>query len=300
MKTSEELRPYLDADRVRLQALWGIAGGIVLTILGGLGTAVTGEPVLLGVGFVGLLVMLWGFWRSSKYTLMYKEAVIRRALQKKFDMLIFDPEGGFSRQMIAGTEMISMGNRFHSDDYISAEYNGVHFERSDVRIQQVTSNGKTTTVVTLFEGPWMIFDFGKPFRCDLQVTERRFGSNRRHTGLFGFGARMQKLETESEAFNERFNVYAESPHEAFYLLTPQVQERLLSLAARTDGGLMLCFLGGRLHVAVNTGKNAFEPKLIRAPDGRDAARVAEEIGVITSFVDGLKLDETNTLWKGSV
>lgn len=300
MSVDKRVVSWLELQKLRTQALWGIFGGIALLIPGAAvfitGRMVPGVLMLL----TALGALIWGFTRSNRYTKSYKDVIVRTALERTFDDLVFDPEAGFSRAMLAETRMIAMGNRYHSDDFVSGSYQGVPFQRADVLIQQVTSTGKTTTVVTLFKGPWMIFDFGKPFRCDLQVTERGFGSNRKHTGLFGLGATMTEIKTESAAFNERFRVFAESEHEAFYLLTPALMERIRTLAAHVDGKLMLCFIDGRLHVAVYSNKNEFEPSLFRAPDRRDTERVQASIGLITTFVSTLKLTENIMLWKGSV
>ena len=50
-----------------------------------------------------------------------------------------------------------MGDRYHSEDYISAEYKNIKFEQSDVHIEEehesTDSEGHTTTTyVTIFKG----------------------------------------------------------------------------------------------------------------------------------------------------
>ncbi|MEA4920020.1 MAG: DUF3137 domain-containing protein [Clostridiaceae bacterium] len=281
---------YLTLDTLRKKALLLIAAGGLAVLLGVLLMfGLRMGPLGLAIVLVGAVPLLFGYKTYSKYEQGYKHGLVETALRSVFTDLDFEPERGFDEEFLKNTGMIDMGNRYSSDDYIYGSYEDVRFERSDICIQQVTSTGKTTTVVTLFEGPWMVFDFNKPFRCDLQVAEKGFGSNRSHTGIFGLGGYMEKIQTESEAFSSRFNVYAEDDHEAFYILTPHMMERITALSEHSNGKLMLCFIKKRLHVAVNNGENAFEPSLFSPPDKKAAAGILDEIREITSFVTQLNL-----------
>lgn len=277
-------------EELRRKSLAFTVGGIIALILG-MVTFIFLGPFSVVLILAGIISLVYGSGQKSKYALIYKREVVEAALRGVFDNLYFDPENGFDKSVIGDTGMMEMGNRYQSDDYISGTYNGVNFERSDILIQNVQSSGKTTTVITYFEGPWMIFDFPKPFRCDLQVSERSFSYNRSNTGFFGLGGYMQKLSTESEAFNKKFEIYAEDPHEAFYILTPHMMEYLTSTTHQIEGDIMFCFVGNKLHVALNNGRNAFEPRMMASDDGNAIQRVLDEIRETTAFVTELKLGD---------
>ena len=71
-------------------------------------------------------------------------------LEKQFGDLRYLPEAGIPASSIEQTGMMRMGNRYHAEDYLSGTAGGVPFEQSDVCIQNVTSNGKSTSTVTYF------------------------------------------------------------------------------------------------------------------------------------------------------
>jgi len=209
-------------------------------------------------------------------------------LQSQFTDLVYSPREGIPRETITATQMMSMGTSFHAEDYVRARYRDIPFEQSDVLIQQ--STGKT--VVTIFQGRWMIFDFNKPFRANFQIVQKGFPCAK-HRRFFGAeDSLFQKISMESEAFNEEFRVYARDAHDAFYVITPALMEHLQRLANHCDGKLMFCFVGQRLHIAIHDNKDSFEPgSVFKAIDEEKATRkIREEIEVITQFIDKLSLD----------
>ncbi len=258
----------------------GMSGGAVFLVYPAV--------LLFAVGLIGLFAFY--FKASKAFTDAFKADVVRASLTNVFDDVAFDPDSGFEQEVLENTEMITMGNRYHSDDYVSGSYSGVRFERADVRIQQVTSTGKTTTTVTYFEGPWMIFDFNKDFRCDLQVREKGFSAAKKTGGWFSSKPKMHRLELEDARFNDHFSVYAVDEQEAYYILTPHMMESILELKQHTSGEMLLCFCQNRLHIGVDSRENAFEPSLWGPVDEKNVmGNVLEDIRAITSFVDQLKL-----------
>ncbi len=233
----------------------------------------------------------------KRYRTAFKQAFVRKSLESVFTDLEYEPDAGISYETIADTKMMSMGDRFHSEDYISGRYRNIFFEQSDVHIEEkhesTDSKGHTTTsYVTLFRGRWMIFDFNKEFRAKLQVVQKGFPSAKRKR-FFGKKENLfKKVELESEAFNHAFQVYAQNEHDAFYVITPAFMERIQNLAARNTGKLLFCFIDNRLHIAIHDNKDSFEPGSVFRPIDEQASldKIRSEIQVITQFVDELELD----------
>ncbi len=71
---------------------------------------------------------------------------------------------------------------------------------------------------------------------------------------------------------------------------------------REDTSLMLCFVGNQLHIAINDGKDAFEPSNVfrKLPTRTDALAwmIDNEIKEITKLIDTLKLDSDLFLQEG--
>ncbi len=102
---------------------------------------------------------------------------------------------------------------------------------------------------------------------------------------------------ESAVFSKQFRVYAQSEHEAFYILTPAVIDRIQNLTANTRGKMTLCFVDNKLHILIQNRKGHFEPGSIFRPlqDEKKLQDVRSQIEVTTKFIDELRLD--NDLFK---
>ena len=262
----------------------GVLGFVLFLVSPFLGFALFAGAIIMNVCFINGM--------RKKYSAAFKHVIVEDALKNIFSDVTFYPETGICKEVIEDTEMMSMGNRFYSDDYVSGTYKGIHFEQSDVCIQNVTSNGKHTTTVTYFQGRWMIFEFNKKFSCELQVRQKGFNYARKTGGWFKERREMYKIELEDEAFNRDFSTYAVDEHEAFYILTPHMMQNIMNLGNSTDGDLLLCFVDNRLHVAVNNGKNAFEPPVFSKINfDRESEKIYDEISVITRFIDEMDLDK---------
>ena len=153
-----------------------------------------------------------------------------------------------------------MGNRFFSGDLLSATYKNVGFLQSDVLIQQVTSNGKTTTTTTLFKGRWIVCDFIKNF-------------NSYH----------------HPKFNDNFTTYTADHREAYYLINPGYMERIDNLTTYINSEVVYGFIDNKLHVAIFNNQDAFEVKGNRL-DEDFIKRIEDDIKLITLIIDELDLE----------
>lgn len=292
----EDIIARLEIKRIRVFLLCiatvpvaaaGLAAGLLL-----FRTSAPNLVVFTAAAFAGLFYLAVIKSRMRDYKTAYKRELVEKALLGVFADLVFRPEHGISRNVIAGTGMMMLGNRYASDDYIRGSYKSIGFEQSDVLIQNVTrgSKGRSYTV-TYFKGRWMIFEFNKSFKADLQVRESGFSFAKKKGGWFApKEEKMAKIELEDTEFNEKFDVYAQNEHEAYYILTPHIMESIKKLSGRTDGKMLLCFVDSKLHVGVNSGGNAFEPPVMSGIDRSVVNRINHEISLITRFVDELDID----------
>ena len=279
-------------EQMRLRARNGTLLGIVLIAVGFL--------LFLPMPFVGFPMFVGGIIAGivadrtvvKPYKAAYKEMMVRGLLSEKIDHLHFDPDGGIDKDVVESTDMMQLGNRYHTNDLIEGSYNGVRFSQSDILIQHHTSSGKSSHTTTYLKGRWLVFDFNKRFLCDLQVRDRHFSYAKKSGGWFSEREKTEKLETESEAFNRIFKVYAANDSEAFYILTPHFMEALMRAREQADGEVLFCFVDKKLHVAVNNHSDGFEPP-VWSPIDQAAAREAilSDLRLITDLIDTLNLDE---------
>lgn len=248
--------------------------------------------IFVGAGSFLLLSFVTGYNKKYKeYKTIHKKLFVEGPFNEAFGQVYCDFDRGISKDVIDRTDMMLLGNRYYTNDYISGSYKDVGFERADIKIQHHTSNGKHSRTVTYFNGRWLILEFNKKFHFDLQIVGKGFNYSQKNNSIFTReNNRRRKIELEDIRFNETFNVYAQNDHEAFYILTPQFMDTLKGMYNSMDGDLMLGFVDNKLHVAIHTQKDAMEPSIFKSVLVPNLADVRQEINSIISIIDGLNLD----------
>lgn len=239
---------------------------------------------------------------KQEFTKAFKDTFVLKALQSVFTDLVYEPEKGLDESVISSTQMMDMGDRYSSNDYISAKYKNINVVQADVHIEEehesTDSDGHTTrTWVTIFRGKWMIFDFNKTFKANIQVSQKNFGNSRIKN--WGQKVKYKKVMMEDQAFNNQFKTFAQDEHDAFYILTPSLMEKIKKLAGSVNGKLLFCFIDNKLHIGLQNGKDSFEHSIFKEIDEEKVTNeIAQDIKIITNFVDELSLD--NDLFRREV
>lgn len=278
--------------------LLGIVSGIVtfvgiLFTIAAFRTPPTGLLVLAGATMAAVIGWVTFSRRQKEFRSAYKQLVINNAAAGMFDRYLYSPEAGISRDDIAATGIMSLGNRYSSEDMVEGVYKGVSFRRADMYIADHRSNGKSSYTVVYLRGSWLTFQYNKKFLADLQVCTKDFGYERAKTSrLFNSKEeRRHKFETESIEFNRAFDCNCQQDAEAFYLLTPRVMQMLLLLKDEFDCPFMVGFVNNQLHFALNSGKNNMEPSVFGELNyTAEIEKNRRELKIITNIVDSLAID----------
>ena len=116
------------------------------------------EGFLVGVGvyilFCGILSSLWAFLVKNKalaqYRALFKKEMIELALNggMLYENMEYQYDAGINPQIVNGSGLLTT-DRFYSDCYISATYNGVKFIQADIRNVNNSSNGSVLEARTL-------------------------------------------------------------------------------------------------------------------------------------------------------
>lgn len=210
---------------------------------------------------IGIIILLYGCWRVNKLRSemqgLYKDAFVREPLANNFDNVFYDPKGGFDEKTIEGFQLCMMGNRYWSEDYIHASYQGVDFEVAEVNVRQVRESENNTSSETYFEGRMMAFNFPNKLVSSVSVFSNKF----KYRALSRREAKETKVELESIEFNNLFDVFSQSQQDAFYLITPHFMERLQILAGKYES-IAMSVVGNRVILAFNEpGKNVFDANI---------------------------------------
>ena len=147
--------------------------------------------------------------------------------------------------------------------------------------------------VVLFQGIQFEADFNKNFNGKTLVT---------HFCPEGVSySRFKKVKNlENTEFCKKFSVYSTNDIEARYILSPALQERILSLNdsfvsnSITRNHLKISFFENRIFILIPSSKNNFEASFFKR---MDETRVGSDYRVITSLISIIEELNLNTrIW----
>ena len=208
-------------------------------------------------------VILYGSQRlKSRYSRDFKEKVVRAGLEKIFENLSFQPDGGLGEDVLRSSELLPSG-RTDCHDLITARYRGLDFSQCDIRIQDGSGGVSTTedsregsraVPADVFQGRVMRFAADPPVSGPVLVVRRDFSAAR----VLSNPGSWQQVETELAAFEERFVVFAHDPLDAMRIMTPQMIEGIYFLDQKLDVPLAFRFKNGEMFVFMALTRDAFD------------------------------------------
>lgn len=252
--------------------------------------------IIFGIAMMIIIKNIINGKDIKKFNKEYKNIYVLNFLKQNFENIIYKPEEGISKKEIKKYNTLNLGDKFTSNDYICGTYKNVKFEQSDIHIQEKyeeedKDGNKIITWETIFEGRYMIFDFNKNFKSNVQVTSNDF--IKRSLPRI---KNNKKVKLEDIEFNKMFKIYSEIEHDAFYILTPHFMEKIKKLYKELDAPIKLTFMENKLHVAVNNGDDSFEYNVLNPINEEEIEQdIIKDIKLITDFVNELNLD--NNLFK---
>lgn len=287
--------------RARNIILIGIGVSLIIGII--VSIIINSPYFLFEIFIVGVVItIIIDIKPRRNFLLAFKETFVLKSLKTVFDDLIYEPDKGLDRSIIKDTNMMYMGDRYSSNDFVSGKYKDINVVQADVHIEEehttTDSDGNTTTTwVTIFKGRWMIFDFNKNFKANIQVCQKGFGNSK--ISNWGSKIKYKKVMMEDQIFNKSFKVYAQDEHDAFYILTPSLMERIKKLSGTISGKILFCFIDNKLHIGIQNNKDSFEHGVFtKINEEKVTNEISQDIKLITNFVDELNLD--NDLFRREV
>ncbi|MBN2540527.1 MAG: DUF3137 domain-containing protein [Bacilli bacterium] len=251
-------------------------------------------PLGMAIGPVAFVLIAFPFLGGAFYAGYYskkikkisndfKKVYVTQEMKKIFPDSSYYYDRGFSEDEVIASGLLFKRDRYHSEDMIRGMFENVSFRCSDVLQREVHSNGKTTTTVTVFQGRFYEFDFPKIFRNNLLLLQPM---------QFRPFSKFHKIKMESIEFNSSLKVYAEDDHEAFYILTPQLMERLIQMDRKYFNKITFSFLNHRLYIAIDSRIDYFDIKPFKTVDESILQEYQEELRDIKDFILELQLNET--------
>jgi UPF0716 family protein affecting phage T7 exclusion len=264
-------------------------GGFIL-VLGGIAyLALMGDESLTILAFLllvpGFIVSAIGASQFMKVKKRFKIEFLVDIIKQAMPDAVYQPEAGLSPQEVYQTEFLKRADRFHSEDLMYGTIEDVAFRASDVKLEerhvQHTKNGTRVYYVAYFLGRVFHFTFNKEFEGYLQVLES--GSPLVNRGF-------KKVELESVDFNKKFRTFSSSDLSAFYVLTPDIMERIMDLEKSHPGRIGFSFNAESLYIAINNNKDTFELKMFKPVDDQMVDEFRKDLDAVRQIVLLLKLN----------
>ena len=241
---------------------WEGRGQVGVSDLPDLAIAMLLIPMLLAVGCYMLLYLVMVQGAYERFNRAFKETCVLQTIREiaGFEDLHYTPQKGFPFNEVWDSCVVATGDPkyYKSEDLLTGTYRGMDFSYCDVITKYLKRSKGKNREVTLFHGQIMRFSLPEGAKWSfghLQIFEREFLSD-----IKGRTAG-HEIQMEHEAFNQRFQVFAEDEHNAFYVLTPQMLESIVQFANAADSQIAVTFVGTSLYVAVNNSHSMFDASM---------------------------------------
>lgn len=294
--TDQELEVLRLKARGRYRVMLACTGIAALAILYGIWKLMAQEAddsmfvkvgaTLFGTFTVSCGVLAFFYWLLFKkpykvFNDAFKDRYVLSTIQEMgiFGQLHYDPKGGFTHDDIRNAAVVACADKryFESEDLLTGCYQNVRFAFADVTTRRLVRRGKRSEVETVFDGQVIRFDrfdHQKISNGHLQIFQKEFLSD-----LRGWTAE-HRIESDSAAFNSKFQIYAADEHNAFYILTPHLMEKIQRFQETVGEQIAVTFRGEAMFVAISRTRSIF--------DGVVDVPVAEQKALLLGDMDLLK------------
>ena len=229
----------------------------------------------------GIILLVLAAINFNKFKKRFKSEILSVYMKDNYDNLKYDHNRGLDRSTIYRSGLLRKPDRFNSEDLITGEYKGIHFNVSDCHLEDESTDSEgNTTYSTYFRGRYFIFNFNKNIKQILRAGEGRLSDTR---GL-------EKVETESIMLTKKFKIYCDDANYVFKFFTPVIIEKLVELEAKYRGGIYLYLHGNEMHFALNDGKDYMEISLRKELNKESLIAIDNQINMIYELIDMFKLD----------
>lgn len=297
----EILRTRAEGSKKLGLVLAGALGvGILVMLLSDSGMGILAA---LPVGLIGGAIVHHIYFAkgSAHYRALFKSRFLSKLIKAIEPNVEYVPEQGISEAVFVESGIFNGSpDRYSCEDLIHGMIGDTKVMFSEVHAEEkhtsTDSKGRRQTRwTTMFQGIFFLADFHKEFRSPVSVmpdvAERSFG---------WIGKKLQKLggnlqRMENPEFEKMFVVRGVDAVEARYVLTPSMQDRLVSLRGRLGKDLRIVFRDSHVWLAIPNNTNWFEGDL-KMPAG-DRAQAKMLLGQLRScFQIVEELDLNTRIW----
>ncbi|MDE6024022.1 MAG: DUF3137 domain-containing protein [Lachnospiraceae bacterium] len=237
--------------------------------------ALSYKPIYFGMIMAFFVVLLMLFWvvgkqvdrLQKKMKQFIGEHVVKYIIAERITIQEYKPHGCFDRDFLSSSGALPDFSQSYGSDYIKGIYRGKEIIYCDIKLERKGNDG--TFIV--FKGSVVSLPLGRPL-VGKRVRILEKGSKpidfienayiNAETKLYrALGIKKGEEQTvtlESVEFNNQFEVKATDEELAFYILTPQFMENIVSADRLAEGRTNICVGSDRVDIAIHNNYDAFE------------------------------------------
>lgn len=215
---------------------------------------------------------------TKKYRMAFKKELLPITM-KLFGKDIKYSIEGINRELVEKVDMFGKFTKYKSEDSVRGKINDVKFQCADVKIGYMTG-GKHKRYVKVCHGQLYVFDFNKRFKTKTLIREKKVSKP----------SDLKPVQLESIEFNQKFYIYSNNEHDAFYILTPHFMEKLKELERKHPGDLFIAFYNSKLFIGINNNVNRFEPPILSEITQATIDLQLGDLKIIEDIINELKLN----------
>lgn len=217
-------------------------------------------PIGLFILIIGMVVYNKAEKSKSIYKKFFFSDLVPKTLEDIFDSVIYNYETGFTRESIIQIDLFGLPtipplHDVSSWNYLSANYKGIFFKCSDVKIY----SGKEY----LFYGRLLEIDYPLSGSMRLKLYSRNFTDV--NQDLFSLG-KLEKIQTTgNEFFDNEFQVRCDDEQYIEKIITPKMIEKLQLFHHMYDE-IAMAFYNDKLYIALDKKSLYFTATMMHVTD----------------------------------
>lgn len=191
-----------------------------------------------------------------------RSQILNLVVQSEYENFYYNPSRGVNLDNLLRPNFFAPPDRYLGSNALAAKHENILFEMCDYNLQKISRDNKgNTTYTTYASGRFVDIMFERDLKGEVKIIEKSFLNN------IG-GAGLKKVELESLEFNKKFNVKATNELVAFFVLTPQIQEKILQFEKKYSGRVYVAFMVNHLYIAIEGENISFNFSVFKPLDNR--------------------------------
>lgn len=249
MTNEEKDKIKTDLEAMNKRAKINFIVCLILAILFGILIFTLSSDLFFSIFIAIFIAVIFNVALSVSIKKKYKDEIVPKILKKFLgDDIVYEPKGRFDKELLRDLNFFPC-TTYSGEDMISGIYKGIKFTTADISMTH-QSGGKNSTTVTDFKGCMWVFEYNNKTinsRIDLYEKDYLKRHSLRKNGL-------EKVEFEDIDFNNKIKTYASNAHDAFYVITPQIIDRLKNNINNISGDILYSIQENKLYLVISSSK----------------------------------------------